>query len=248
MEFDFRRSVMKKTYWLLLYAVVAVLWSLPSSLLRAQTELVPTEGEVLVKLSLQHMDGRPRPHEIMEFRNTNGSKRVATADAEGQVTLLLPKGQTYIPHYLAYSNWVSSESELTTPSKPGLLTLSLTLQFDYEMTPGQTIELKNTLFETGSATLKPTHTQELGLLADFLKAHKEFRLLIEGHTDNVGRPEDNLRLSQARADAVKQFLVRKGVEAHRLQTKGWGDTKPIADNATPEGRAKNRRTEISEIN
>jgi outer membrane protein OmpA-like peptidoglycan-associated protein len=247
MEFENSEFVMKKVRVLAVYAGFVLASWLCVGLVRAQTELVPTETQVLLRLTLQHMDGRMRPNEIMEFRDTKGSKKLATADAQGQIQLLLPKGETYIPHYLAYNKWISSESELVTPTKPGLLTLSLTLQFDYELTEGQTIELKNTLFETGSATLKPTHTSELGLLADFLKAQKQFRLRIEGHTDNVGRAEDNLKLSQARADAVKQFLVRKGVEAHRLETKGWGDTKPVADNATPEGRAQNRRTEISEI-
>jgi outer membrane protein OmpA-like peptidoglycan-associated protein len=68
---------------------------------------------------------------------------------------------------------------------------------------------------------------------------------IEGHTDNIGKADDNLQLSQNRADACKQYLVKKGIEESRISSVGYGDMRPIADNATEEGRAKNRRTEFN---
>jgi outer membrane protein OmpA-like peptidoglycan-associated protein len=84
----------------------------------------------------------------------------------------------------------------------------------------------------------------LNLIVDILKNNPEIGFEIQGHTDNVGAPARNLSLSQQRSEAVRQQLVGMGVEASRLTTTGMGDTKPIADNGTVEGRANNRRVEF----
>jgi flagellar motor protein MotB len=101
------------------------------------------------------------------------------------------------------------------------------------------------LFATAKAVVQQESRPVLAEIADALKAHPELKILIEGHTDNVGDPAANLTLSQARAEAVKAALVSQlGIDAARITTQGFGDTKPVADNATPEGRAQNRRVEI----
>jgi outer membrane protein OmpA-like peptidoglycan-associated protein len=101
------------------------------------------------------------------------------------------------------------------------------------------------LFETGKADLKPESTPVLKEIAATLKQHADLRILIEGHTDNVGSAASNLTLSDARAAAVKAALVsRYGADGSRITTKGLGDTKPAAPNTTAEGRAQNRRVEV----
>lgn len=101
------------------------------------------------------------------------------------------------------------------------------------------------LFETGKADLKPESTPVLKEIAATLKQHAELRILIEGHTDNVGTPASNLTLSDARAAAVKTALVTNyGIDAGRIATKGLGDTQPAAPNTTALGRAQNRRVEV----
>ncbi len=101
------------------------------------------------------------------------------------------------------------------------------------------------LFATGKADLQPESRPVLKEIAATLKEHADLKVLIEGHTDNVGSPASNLALSDARASAVKAALVSDfGVSADRITTKGFGDTKPTVPNATPEGRAQNRRVEI----
>ena len=77
-----------------------------------------------------------------------------------------------------------------------------------------------------------------------LKDNPTLKIQINGHTDNSGKPADNIRLSEDRARSVTSYLIAKGIAPARLSSKGWGDTQPIADNSTPEGRAKNRRTEL----
>ncbi|MBU7577948.1 MAG: OmpA family protein, partial [Flavihumibacter sp.] len=85
---------------------------------------------------------------------------------------------------------------------------------------------------------------ELDKLVQLLKDNPTLRIQINGHTDAVGKASDNLALSNARAQAVVDYLVKKGIQPARLSFKGFGATQPIADNNTEEGRAKNRRTEV----
>jgi len=99
-------------------------------------------------------------------------------------------------------------------------------------------------FASGSAKLLPASFVNLDNLVDILNEDSNLQAEIEGHTDNKGAADKNLTLSQARADACKAYLVSKGINAARLISTGYGDSKPIADNATDEGRAKNRRTEF----
>jgi outer membrane protein OmpA-like peptidoglycan-associated protein len=80
-----------------------------------------------------------------------------------------------------------------------------------------------------------------------LKDNPTVRIEISGHTDNVGKPSDNMALSNNRAKAVVSYLISKGITAQRLAAKGYGETKPVADNKTEEGKAKNRRTELKVI-
>ena len=104
------------------------------------------------------------------------------------------------------------------------------------------------LFESGKSDLKPESTPTLKAIAAALKGHSDLKVEIQGHTDNVGSAASNLTLSQARADAVKAALTSEyGVTADQLTAKGYGDTKPVVKNATPEGRANNRRVEIVKL-
>jgi OmpA-OmpF porin, OOP family len=101
------------------------------------------------------------------------------------------------------------------------------------------------LFVTGKADLQPESRPVLKEIAGTLKQHADLKILIEGHTDNVGTPASNLALSNARAAAVKAALVAEhGADAARITTKGLGDTKPAAPNTTATGRAQNRRVEV----
>jgi outer membrane protein OmpA-like peptidoglycan-associated protein len=107
---------------------------------------------------------------------------------------------------------------------------------------------KNTWFEfdrlnfaTGSEKLLPGSQEQIGNMVAILKAYPSVKVKIGGYTDNVGDPAANLRLSQQRADAVKQAIVHDGVGANRIVAEGYGEQHPVADNSTEGGRAQNRR-------
>lgn len=102
----------------------------------------------------------------------------------------------------------------------------------------------NLQFATGSAVIKEESYEALNKLAQLLKAKPNYLVSIEGHTDNVGSSAVNLTLSKQRAQAVRKYLVEKGIDAKRIFTEGYGDSKPIATNTTAEGRKKNRRVEF----
>jgi outer membrane protein OmpA-like peptidoglycan-associated protein len=109
---------------------------------------------------------------------------------------------------------------------------------------GTKVVLNNIFFESGRAELKPISYVELNKAADLLKDNATMIIEVGGHTDNLGSDELNLSLSQKRANAVMEYLKLAGIEETRLKAKGYGETQPIADNSTEEGRAKNRRTEF----
>lgn len=112
---------------------------------------------------------------------------------------------------------------------------------------GERIILEGVNFETAKTTLLPEAKKILDQVAASLEANPTAEVAIHGHTDNVGGAKYNMKLSIGRADAVKAYLVSKGITANRIITKGFGFTKPVADNAIPEGRAKNRRIEFIRV-
>jgi outer membrane protein OmpA-like peptidoglycan-associated protein len=99
-------------------------------------------------------------------------------------------------------------------------------------------------FDTGKATIRPDSAQTLDDAAAALKTVPAMKIEVGGHTDNVGTPEANQKLSQERAQAVMAALAQRGIKADRMTAKGYGQTVPVADNRTEDGRAKNRRVEL----
>lgn len=107
--------------------------------------------------------------------------------------------------------------------------------------PDKDWTLKGVQFETGSDRLKRSTLAALDEAADVLKTHTRVVVEIQGHTDNVGGNRANQALSEKRAQAVKAYLIEKGVPARRLEARGYGESVPVADNKTVDGRAQNRR-------
>jgi outer membrane protein OmpA-like peptidoglycan-associated protein len=110
---------------------------------------------------------------------------------------------------------------------------------------GLLVQMKNDiLFDTNADTVKPAGVESLAQMGDILAKYADDRVQIGGHTDSSGDAQHNQALSEKRAAAVKAVLVARGVKEQQIIVTGFGETKPVADNATADGRAKNRRVEL----
>jgi OOP family OmpA-OmpF porin len=108
----------------------------------------------------------------------------------------------------------------------------------------RTIILDDVLFDFDKSTVKPEAAAILDRLVAFMNENKEKKASLSGHTDSIGTEAYNIKLSERRVNSVRDYVVKKGVEPSRISGQGFGESKPIADNRTKEGRAKNRRVEI----
>lgn len=109
---------------------------------------------------------------------------------------------------------------------------------------GETVVLDHLIFEQGKAVINPKSFQQLDELVAMMKDSPKIEIQLEGHTDNVGNQQANLKLSQQRVDAVKKYITSRGVNKNRVQTKAFGGSQAIAKENTEEARAKNRRVEM----
>lgn len=109
---------------------------------------------------------------------------------------------------------------------------------------GGTITLNHLIFAQGKAVIDPKSFSELDEVTAMLKENPKMEIQLEGHTDNRGNADANLKLSQLRVDAVKKYITSKGVGKDRIKTKAFGGTRPIASEDTEEARVKNRRVEM----
>ncbi|RCK72603.1 MAG: Calcium-binding acidic-repeat protein precursor (ARP) [Ignavibacteriae bacterium] len=118
---------------------------------------------------------------------------------------------------------------------------------EIKVEPGKAIVLEGIVFKTGSAEITPESEEILEKAYNTLSQNPEIEVEIHGHTDDIGKSTYNMKLSQRRADSVKEYLVQKGIDPARIKTKGFGSTKPIVPNDSPENRQKNRRIEFYRV-
>lgn len=116
---------------------------------------------------------------------------------------------------------------------------------DLSMVPtGQTIRLNHLIFTQGKAVINPQSFPELDEVVAMMKVNTKIEIQLEGHTDNQGNASANMELSQDRVDAVKKYVVSKGIDKSRVKTKAFGGTQPLSNEKTEEARSLNRRVEM----
>lgn len=188
--------------------------------------------------------GLPSSVELIDLGTKQLISQVQT-DERGNYLITLPVGKDYAfsvnrKGYLFYSdNFFLSDRSIDS-----IYEKNIALQ---PIEANASVVLKNVFFDVNKFDLKPESEAELDILVRLLNENPTLKIQIGGHTDNVGKPADNLTLSNNRAKAVVSYLVAKNISAQRLLAKGFGETQPIDDNKTEEGRAKNRRTEMKVI-
>lgn len=179
-----------------------------------------------------------------DIKNTNTSFSKANFDPEtGEYRLILPlkeiyrittSGEGYFP--------VTEDVDLTDDTNFRTIRKNIYLQ---PIKAGQQIRLSNTMFTQSSAEVIPSSFAELDRIVQTMNTYPAMEILLEGHTDNQGEVQKNIKLSADRVEQVKKYLLSKGIEGKRIQTKAWGPARPIASNLTEQTRQKNRRVEFT---
>jgi len=204
----------------------------------AQT-LQPTDKLALLQGTVTNMKGKPLANEVIMFENSKTKAVIqATSNAKGNFEMLAPVNTLYT---LKYKNFTldMSYTQMQIPPDPNAI-----YEVEVKIEPPKEFILDNVYFDSGKASLKPSSFKALNDLVSVLKLKNTMEIEIQGHTDNVGKDEDNLKLSQDRAEAVKKYLSGKGIKESRVTAKGYGPARPVASNSTDAGKAKNRRTSL----
>jgi outer membrane protein OmpA-like peptidoglycan-associated protein len=180
----------------------------------------------------------------LDFIDVDQSKVIATtlAGDTGDYRAVLPEGKAYgveiiAKDYLLFLDVIDLSGK--SPQEETIIDFAL-----QKVVVGAKVVLENIFFESGNAVLKTESFHQLDQVVSFMESNASLRMEISGHTDNVGSLKTNTSISQKRAEAVVAYLVQKGIAASRLDAKGYAFSQPIDSNATPEGRAKNRRVEF----
>jgi OOP family OmpA-OmpF porin len=210
-------------------------------------DLQPTETEAILECIVTDIEKIPEEGAIVTVESADKSfSKQGTTDIDGKFKLLAPEGQKYNINVKKFGkdfNFLNIDLPLVDGASEFVQTLKIQLIKSYV----RGYMLDHLHFDVNKWDIKPDTKPTLDrLYSSFIKS-KTLVVEIAGHTDNSGTDADNLRLSQHRADAIKAYLVKKGISEDRILAKGYGESNPHVSNDTPEGRAKNRRTEVKVI-
>jgi OmpA-OmpF porin, OOP family len=197
-----------------------------------------------VDITVTDMNARPRKGEEVLFRGENTGKLFTTfSDGSGKSKQRLPPGDKYFVSVKSISD-TTKYAVIIIPALAEDEYFTEPFWVNIKFDPPRKYRLDNVHFDFDKASLRPDSYDQLTELLEYLQRHQEIRIEIAGHTDNAGTEAHNLKLSQDRANTIRDYLVRKGIKITRLTAKGYGATEPVANNSTEEGRQLNRRTEV----
>ena len=228
-----------------LYFILSIILLVPTLIFAQGTQPLnlPKDAPVDVRIT-DAKSGEVLNHEIIIFRSKiNNREYQGLSDSLGKFSLRLPAGDKYEIFILGFND-STSYNVLDIPALKGNQFYKNAFKVDIQFEAPKSFVLDNCTFESGKATLKPEAFVVLNELVDYLKRKDDERIEVGGHTDNVGKAETNMTLSNNRAITVRDYLITKGIAPDRVTAKGYGLTMPIEENDTDQGRQMNRRTEV----
>ncbi|MCX6215678.1 OmpA family protein [Spirosoma sp.] len=213
--------------------------------LKLYPAIKPDPVAIISGLVLDSKTKKPIASEIVStlFGEQKPLTKVDFSPETGEFKLILPTQKTYVLTATKEGYFPTIETlDLSKDKRFRDIKKNLYLA---KIEAGQTITMREVLFQQSQFTLLPGADAELDKMVDMMETHPTMELLIEGHTDNQGDWEPNMKLAEDRVRVVKEYLLKKGIKPDRIQTKAWGPSKPIASNETEEKRKLNRRVEFT---
>ena len=209
----------------------------------AQTSLQPPDYDAVVVFKITDDKMVPEQGAIVRLENmADKTILIDTADIDGNTELLLKKGSA---HTLTVEKLTLKFEfgQFDIPKKDGKFVMEENLQIKVITQYKRTYRL-DVHFAPNRSDLYPAAKKEVDKLVEEMHKNPTMKVEVAGHTDNVGDDKLNMQVSQRRANAIKSYLVEQGVAEKRIVAKGYGETAPVGDNATEDGRNRNRRIEI----
>lgn len=231
------------------------------------SEITSTETHAAVRFFVVDPDAGPNVGVVIKLTAPDGETYYThETDSVGYAEALVPAGQRYELEYLSLGRR-SARAHVDVPAGPRQ-DIRLTLRHRRWHPPARAVAtpeagapaaaeeptpepaglvLEGILFDSGAATIQAESNARLDRVVEYMTHMPSVRIRVSGHTDNVGDPRANQRLSEARAEAVRAYLVSHGIDGGRVEAVGYGDQRPVASNGTDEGRSANRRIEAEEL-
>ena len=228
------------------------------------SQITATATQAAMRLFVVDPESGATPGVVIKLTGADGQTYyTAETDSQGYAEVLVPVGQRYEIEYLSLGRR-STTAHVEVPTGPNQ-DIRLTLRHRQWHRPARPaappaeqtasaappepegLVLDGILFDSGRATIQAESDPRLDRVVEYMTHMTSVRIRIAGHTDNVGDPQRNQALSEARAQAVRAYLLAHGIDASRVEAVGYGDTQPVASNDTEEGRAQNRRIEAVEL-
>jgi len=212
-------------------------------ILCAQFNLLFGQSKATVSVLVTDFKNNSRQGETILFVGEKSGETVEMmSDKNGAFKVALKGNDTYL---IKIKGIVDAQdyNRISIPKlEKGMMYGEYNVLIKYE--PPRSFTLDKVHFDTNKSTLRKDSYKELNELLSAMKFKKSLVIEIHGHTDNVGEEESNLTLSKNRAKSVRSFLIKNGIDPSRVKANGFGESRPIATNNTPEGRQTNRRTEV----
>ena len=208
-----------------------------------QNASIPKDAPINVTVT--DFKNNVKSNEIIVFKSgVNQKEYQGLTNDSGKFTVRLPAGDKYEIFILGFKD-STSYNMLEIPALTGNAYYKNPFKVDIQFQPAKTFVLEDCNFETGKASLEQSSFAVLDELVAYLVRKDDQKIELGGHTDNVGSAASNLKLSLDRANTVRAYLLTKGIDPDRVTARGYGMTVPVADNKREEGRAQNRRTEVT---
>ncbi|MCU0417208.1 MAG: OmpA family protein [Cytophagaceae bacterium] len=205
----------------------------------------PTDDSALVNFIITDLDSVPLERAKLVVSSTDKIfKKEFISDKFGNCYTLLPEGKIYTMVVYKFGTDFPFDGALPVDVEPGAYSIDQVIRIKIIRDYSRIFTLENVYFDVNKWDIKPECAPHIDNLYNTLMINPKMKIELGGHTDSDGDDVKNLILSQNRAEAVMQYLIKKGLDPNRVSAKGYGEQVPLVPNTTPENKAKNRRTEV----